>query len=62
MLPSLELSSNDVVYPCAQLEAEELNVFEELKWNITRETETMIQQAKENLVRCVQRSCTVAEP
>ena len=28
-------------------------MFEELKWNITGETETEIEMAKENLVRCV---------
>ena len=50
---SLELRSDDVVYPCAQLEAEELSVFEELRWSITPEIETKIQQARENLITCV---------
>ena len=53
ILSSIDLKSDDVAYLCAKLEAKELRVFEELKWNITRETETEIEMAKENLVRCV---------
>ena len=53
ILSSIDLRSDNVAYPCAKLEAKELHVFEELKWNITGETETEIEMAKENLVRCV---------
>lgn len=53
LVPSLELGLEDIVYPSVQLEANQLNAFEELKWSIMPETKAAIQKAYENLVMCV---------